>query len=646
MKFTPFILFLILILVLILSIVFSRFFPIWESEKEGMIDYNNSVTSLNQVKILPYSSSKQVTKLYDNIFFDTGNSNVLIVDGKMTGNVSGNVASLDNITVLKPSGDTVSSTYVNGNISLNSELSSGKYPGSSAWWSYTTDTKYNSDKYQLFYFAWDKVRFIHLMKKSEGLENQSPVTLTNLGSYYFNNNGDSKELSDYSARTDVTISTSSISSHSNDSMSVLVNDYDISNNVYQINARLFFDVRNGNLIIKSGGTTKVYKRDGTEMTITSSTKVGKSIPTTNSFTSWIKNNEISGGNLVLYMAMAEKTLVAIIKLEGSGKINIEKVVSFNKNGVDTRSSWVPEDEDDNEGKTDGTEDYNSEYKKWLAYWNSIVNSDSKYSEDYILKSQVVPPVCPKCPSCPSSGICTNCGGKGGSGTLGENGSTTAGGSNLTISGPGGYATTANPETLGGATTIQTLGVVKGTENIAKIAAGSVGNVVDTTGDIIKGAGTGTVDLLKSTGSGASNLISSGASGVAGLAKETVGGAAGLAKETIGGTVGLAKETIGGTVGLVKDTLGGAVGLAKSAGSGVANVFTKNTGGGQSSQGSAYGVYNPQTGQTTSSPVQYGQQTGSLGNTKSPIDPYSYNGALVSKPSNFIPVTADFSAFSK
>jgi hypothetical protein len=71
MKLTPFILFLILLFVLVISIVFSRFFPIWESKKEGMtegmIDYNNGNTAGAYTTIVPYSSSKQVTKLFDNI---------------------------------------------------------------------------------------------------------------------------------------------------------------------------------------------------------------------------------------------------------------------------------------------------------------------------------------------------------------------------------------------------------------------------------------------------------------------------------------------------------------------------------------------------------------------------------------------------
>jgi hypothetical protein len=638
MKLTPFILFLILLFVLVISIVFSRFFPIWESKKEGMtegmIDYNNGNAIGSYTSIVPYSSSKQVTKLYDNIYFDTGNSYLLVVDGKTGGNTQANVALIDNIKVYRPNGDTGQPKDILGTNSSNSDVSKESYPSSSSWWTFSTNTTYNNDKYQIFYFAWDKARFVYVTKK---VQSGQSLKLDIKTAYYYNMNGSSYTFDEYSSKQPSYMTTSNISSSANDNTYQKIDDYDATNNVYQINSKLFFDVHNGNLIIKSGGL-KVYKRTGAQMMNPPYDKPA-TIPTTSSFTSWIKLNEDPGGNYVLYMAIGDKTLIAVIKINSALDVSIDKVVSFNSKGVDNRAGWTDNTVDSTGNNGFDNTKFNDEYTKWMAYWNSVVNSGSqngKYSDDYILKTQVVPPVCPTCPNCPSSGTCTNCGGKGGSGTLSGDGSTISGEggvpSNLTVSGNGAYATTANADTLGGATTIQTMEVVKGTENIAKTAAGSLGNVVNTTGDIIKGAGTGTADILKSTGSGASNLLSSGVSGTAGFIKDAASGVAGLAKETVGGAVGLVKDTVGGTIGLAKD-----------AGSGVAGVFSRN---GQQPLSSSYGVYNPQTGQTTASPPQYGQQQGSLGNTKSAIDPYSYNGALVSKPSNFIPVTADFSAFGR
>jgi hypothetical protein len=144
------------------------------------------------------------------------------------------------------------------------------------------------------------------------------------------------------------------------------------------------------------------------------------------------------------------------------------------------------------------------------------------SDDYILKTQIVPPVCPSCPMCPDKVTCTNCGGNGGSGTIGLDGKS----------------------------------MVKDEKVLTKT------KVVDQAGNIISETVGEVTDLARDT-----------ASGAVGLAKETVGGTVGLAKETVGGTVGLAKEAVGSTVGLAKDIFGGVSGLIRGAGSGAMNVLT-------------------------------------------------------------------------
>ena len=120
------------------------------------------------------------------------------------------------------------------------------------------------------------------------------------------------------------------------------------------------------------------------------------------------------------------------------------------------------------------------------------------------------------------------------------------------------------------------------------------------------------------------------------------------RDAVGGTDGFAKETVGGTVGLAKETVGGAIGLVKDAGSGVASVLktdpTKVTGptmGGQS--GSGQSGSGQSAGGGIDQPIGIGTRKG---DSQSAIDPYSYNGALVSKGGNYIPITSDFSAFAK
>jgi hypothetical protein len=105
-----------------------------------------------------------------------------------------------------------------------------------------------------------------------------------------------------------------------------------------------------------------------------------------------------------------------------------------------------------------------------------------------------------------------------------------------------------------------------------------------------------------------------------------------------GAVGLVKDTGSGAAGFIKDAGSGVVGLAKDAGSGAMSLANNNNnnnkgGAGQGGQGTG-----GQGGQVTGySPVS--------GSGPQYMDQYSYYGTLPSKgSSDFMPVTADFSAF--
>jgi hypothetical protein len=132
--------------------------------------------------------------------------------------------------------------------------------------------------------------------------------------------------------------------------------------------------------------------------------------------------------------------------------------------------------------------------KWYYYFKTIGNDPAiLFKNDYIKKTQIVPPVCPKCPNCPGSGVCTDCGGKGGSGTSNKDSSSN---------------------------------VVSDTTNSAvKLGKDVVG---------------GTIGLGKEV-----------VGGTIGLGKEVVGGTVNLGKEVVGGTVNLGKEVVGDVTGIFK-----------------------------------------------------------------------------------------------
>jgi hypothetical protein len=229
--------------------------------------------------------------------------------------------------------------------------------------------------------------------------------------------------------------------------------------------------------------------------------------------------------------------------------------------------------------------------------------------DYLLKTEVVPPVCPSCPSCSSNkGVCTNCGGHGGSGTQTSSGS-----------GSGSETVSSLIKDAGSGTTNLIRDGASGATTIARDAASGTYGVGK---DIVSG----TRDTIANTASGVGNFAKDSASGVGNFAKDAASGAYGAASDVTKGTVGLLKDTVSGTVGLGREV---AQGVGGWFGPSTANGGYQNSYGGPSyyNQG---GYMNPQA------PATAGQ------------DPYSYYGAVPPRYGgcNYKPVTANFSSFGR
>ena len=272
-----------------------------------------------------------------------------------------------------------------------------------------------------------------------------------------------------------------------------------------------------------------------------------------------------------------------------------------------------------------------DYFKWYWYWNST-NGGSQVpgmpgtnnnllgnSNDYILKTQIVPPVCPACP-CNGSGTCTACN------SAGYNSSCT----NAPTSSP-----TSSPN-----------GSPNNNDNDAQKVLDKLGKDAQT---VASAAGKDAQSVASTLGKDA----------------QTVGSTIGGDIQSVLGTIGSDIQNVAGAIGKDAQNVAGAVGgdIQGVAGA-VGRDFqsTVNTAGGNLQNSVGNGTYgdssvNPynQGGQNTSrfngvttgqSLYQNaGQQAGlPVGN---PQNPYTYNGMLSQKPSSkFIPITADFSKFSK
>jgi hypothetical protein len=116
--------------------------------------------------------------------------------------------------------------------------------------------------------------------------------------------------------------------------------------------------------------------------------------------------------------------------------------------------------------------------------------------------------------------------------------------------------------------------------------------------------------------------------------DVAGGVAVGAGALAGGVVAGAGSVIGGAEHAVGDVVGGAENIASSAITGVSNILSSGKGATQ--------IDEKQPGQNNRNSYLMTPGTQNQYN-----DPYSYYGQLPAKgPANFMPVTADFSAFAK
>uniref|UniRef100_A0A6C0KEW0 Uncharacterized protein n=1 Tax=viral metagenome TaxID=1070528 RepID=A0A6C0KEW0_9ZZZZ len=616
-KISPLILFLILLIVLVVSVIFGKLLNL-----EGFVSFAQSKNSSETIKIPQYSSTTNVYKLYDNIFVDNNNANLIEVDSTTYGNsTSGNTdltgTSITNVYVTSRDADTKSyaSVVTNGVVTAVNTDKSLLTTKSRAYNSFSYQTQsINTDKYSVLYIPWDTNTYIHVIDNT---------TNTNKGTFLFG----SGSVMDQILYTNSVISITNSVADTDPDINKLVKDtvYEPNRYLYKLSANVKYDISNSNLVIQQSDSSRtIYDRSNRPYTISSGnvSEAAKSVIAANTVTnvgynSWVVFDSV-GQKMVLYCSSGTNTIVAIVNYNSTTKqYYLANVARFNSTNLDngnanyvipigggscsSASSTASTTSSTTSGSIpslpgQGVDSYISEYFKWYWFWknssgSSLTNPNDQFSEDYILKTQIVPPVCPSCPSCPScstgttGGVCANCGGNGGSGTLTTNGNTVV------------------PDTIKD-------------KNIVSTAVG------------------GAVDLGKDAVGGAVGLTKDTVKGAVGLTKETVGGAVGLTKDAVGGAVDLTKETVGGAVGLVKDTVGGAVGFAK-------DVLKPNP----MYIGQPTNTYGTQVGQTTNSNgAQIGQPT--YGTQTRNADIYSYYGALPSKSSNFMPITADFSSFGR
>ena len=648
LKLSSFMIFLIILIVLVILVALYNFFSTGKNlfGKEGFIQLYND-KQINDAVILPmYSPDNSVFKLYDNLFFDNKNGNLIeIVDESATSEskvvLTFHVTSRNGVTTIYKNDASVKVTE-----SLIPSIKS-----SYASWVYKTFCL-KTDVYSVAYMPWGTSTYIHII---------NTIQPTTMQTYLFTENGNNNH-------SQITIP-AFLTGPANDTdvkNNTMVTDtvYGVSNPVYQISKYVKYDLSNGNLVVDLSSGIIVYDKQSNSTTYDSNkTKISSKTGSVGSgpFSPWA-TVDTNGQTLVVYIPGTSQTTIASLRKGNSANVlTLGNVSRFGVNGLDNGNGTanllqlaLPSYPKEQPGTgTSGSGDAGIHFSfdnsgvsitgsnaAMFNYLTTFMQSGAQAggmnpfappnvnpNSDYILKTQIVPPVCPSCPGCAASTgtVCSNCGGQGGSGTLTCNGTSVIDAAgNIVLDNAGKPRSCSAP--AGTRVSISNDGVAQ-----SGTAGGVANNLINTTGNVITNTESTASNLLQTAASGTTNAVSNTLSGTKDFAKETASGIKDFAKETGSGIKDFAKETGSGVKGLIEDT---GSGLSKFL---TANATRVNNNGGTGYYGSQN---NGATGLQSRVGVNYGTNT-------QYTDPYSYSGTLPTKsPSNYMPITADFSSFGK
>jgi hypothetical protein len=634
MHLSPFHLFIILLLILMIA-SFARNWGL----VEGFVSFNQSTAAITKINVPAYNfvDNRGIIKLYDDIYYDYRNGNAVIVNGTSTSaseSLGTTVTSIDvysrkggpSARYNTPATTTVSSTGVTTLIEVKQVVDESKVdtiPSMVKEW-----TIYTADKSQLNYMAWGTNTYLSVFDLSNAT--LTPVAAVVPSYKICIATGYTGNVTGIQKSYDVVIPMVSQSAYTYADDATVDKDYkepiyDPSTNLYKFLNNVYYDVKNGNLLMNTSNTTStksinVYYRSsspgfvesgsitplsGTTQSVEAKTATDRSFTNAQSEPWFIKDSV--NNNTIMYWPSGSNTILAAFSnffVAGKG-IPLLKVRRFTNNGVYsdevvTPPAATPAATTDNSGN-DIDDALLDAFSRWYIYFNtSAIGSGN--SSDYLLKTQIVPPVCPACPACPNGGgSCINCGGRGGSGTL------SGGGSLADVNGPS-----------------------SGLASIGQSAGSAISGTASALGATALGTGMVAGNVVNNTVNTAGNL--------AGKTVDAAGNIVNKTFDTAGNIVNKTFDTAGNIVG---GTVGTAGNLIQSAGSGVGNLLGLNN-------PNRFGYDQSYRGPNMSSntPQQSYMATSGTYNQDS-VDNYSRYGALPSKgSSNYRPLTTDFSSFRR
>ena len=358
---TPLMMFLFLLVLFLISIYFVHDI----NKKEGFISYNQNTPTLNQLYISQYSKANLVYKLFDSVYFDNINGNVIELFGKPFSNTSStnrttdvvdNTGSTltDIILISRPVisnskmtiryyDNSIGDVIVDNSIIENKTINSFIYdiiPNESTLYS----NEHLSYNYQILYLSWGKDTMIHIYDCSN-------MKNVNIGTYLFRNSYDPLH---FMYRGNLTSSIGSYREDNNPQNNSFqmepLYDEKKHKSLFQLTSTVLFDTTCRYLIVRRNKAISVY--DGTldedginpKMIYTNIQEMGKitNTPTTINMSNFnefqvLYISDVEGSSFILYVAIpsTKKTLIAVLSMNPTiaGYLTIKCVKTFNQDNI-------------------------------------------------------------------------------------------------------------------------------------------------------------------------------------------------------------------------------------------------------------------------------------------------------------------------
>ena len=270
MKFSALTIFLILLIVLVITVLICR---CAQSYTEGMIAYQYELNPRSTLTIPMYSASKnKLHKVYDSIYFDNKNGNLVELDAVSSYVVTpaaGDEPASNNATIsnneinalhILPRDGTSTSTYVINNIDDTIPTPETTMKNSMNSIVYTTIGAALSP-YTVFMMPWHDNTYIHVMDLSGSI----PTNTITSAYTYASSATDYTYTGDNASTTELVIE-SRVDNDSNNDKMVIEPMYNTKRKVYQLSEFVKYDVKNASLLVSAGDnedkTVTIYKRGG------------------------------------------------------------------------------------------------------------------------------------------------------------------------------------------------------------------------------------------------------------------------------------------------------------------------------------------------------------------------------------------------